>query len=139
MKKLLLITALTFLLTGCNQELKVTEIDLENVNSNLEKIIYSDAAENGNYLIHVKKDSYIFINRINVIQGEEAVVLSNFKTDVKDDMLNIRFGEESTADFVDNDLKHQMLYKYKGGKNDFDTINIISNDESTTFKSVITK
>lgn len=132
-----MLITLTFLLTGCNQELKVSEIDPENVNSNLQKIINSDAAENGNYLIHIKNESYIFLNRINVIQGEEAIVLSNFKTDVKDDMFNIKFTEESTADFEDKDLNHQMLYKYKGGKDDFDTINIISNGEPTTLKSVI--
>ena len=50
----------------------------------------------------------------------------------------IEFSEEFTADFEKKDLKHQILYKIKGGKDDYDTIEIISNGESTSFESVIT-
>ena len=138
MKKILLLITLTFLLTACNQELKVTEVDIENVNPNIQEIIEDIGAENGNYLIEGEKESYIFLNRINVIQGEEAIVLSDFTTDVKENILNIEFSEESTADFEKKDLKHQMLYKIKGGKDDYDTIKITSNGESTSFESVIT-
>lgn len=137
MKRILLLITLTFLITGCNQELTVSEVDIENVNRNMQEIIEGVAAENGNYLIEGEKESYVFLNRINVIQGEEAVVLSNFTTDVKENMLNIEFSEESTADYEDKDLKHRLLYKFKGGKGDYDTITITSNDEPASFKSVV--
>ena len=139
MKKILLLITLTFLLTACNQELKVTEVDMEKVNRDMQEIIGDIEAENenGNYMISGEKESYIFLNRINVIQGEEAIVLSDFTTDVKENILNIEFSEKSTADYEDKDLKHQMLYKIKGGKDDYDSITITSNGEPASF-SVIT-
>ena len=138
MRKILLLLTLIFLLTACNQELKVTEVDMEKVNRDLQEIIEDIEAENGNYMISGEKESYIFLNRNNVIQGEEAIVLSDFTADVKENILNIEFSEESTADYENKDLKHQMLYKIKGGKDDYDTIAITSNGEPVPFDSVIT-
>ena len=137
MRKILLLITLTLLLTACNQELKVSEVDLEKVNRDIQEIIEGIQGENGNYMITGEKESYIFLNQINVTQGEEAIVLSGFTAVVKENMLNIEFSEESTDDYESKDLKHQMLYKIKGGKDDYDSITITSNGEPASF-SVIT-
>lgn len=74
---------------------------------------------------------------MNVTQGEEAIVLSNFKADVKENMLNIEFSEESTADYSKKDLKHQMLYKIKGAQDDYDTITIACDGEPISFDIIL--
>ena len=137
MKKILSLIVFTLLLTGCNQELKVSEVDVKKVNSAMQEIIDDTAAENGNYLIQGEKVSYLYLNRSNVIQGEEAIVLSNFTAEVKENILSMEFSEEYTADYSNRDLTHELLYKIKGGQDDYDTISIMSDGESTSFVSVI--
>ncbi len=134
MKRILSFIVLVLLLTGCNQELRISEVAIKNVNSKMRDMI--ETLENGNYLFTTGKEQYVFLNRINVIQGDEAVVLSDFKTDVKDNVLTIAFSEVSTTDYSNQNLQHQMLYKIKG-EGDYDTILFRSNGDLIPIDSVI--
>lgn len=137
MRKILYIILFTFLLSGCNQALTITEVKMDKVSGDLKEVIDEFENENGNYVFSDGKEQYVFLNRINVMQGEDAVALSNFKTEVKENVLSISFEEEATTDYENQDLTYQMLYKIKGGKDDYDTIDLIGNDESTHFDSSI--
>ena len=137
MKRILSFIIITLLLAGCNQELKVSEVDVKKVNRAMQEIIDNTAADNGNYLIQGEKVSHLYLNRSNVIQGEEAIVLSNFTAEVKDNILSMEFSEEYTADYSNRDLTHELLYKIMGGQDDYDTISIMSDGESTSFASII--
>lgn len=137
MREILYIILFTFLLSGCNQALTITEVKMDKVSGELKEVIDEFENENGNYVFSDGKEQYVFLNRINVMQGEDAVALSNFKTEVKENVLSISFEEEATTDYENQDLTYQMLYKIKGGKDDYDTIDLIGNDESTHFDSSI--
>ena len=137
MKKILALVIFVIVLTGCNQALTITEIEMDKVSSKLEETIEENANENGNYIISNGKEQYVFLNRGNVVEGEEAVVLSNFKTEVKENTLSISFEEEATADYENQDLTHQMLYEIKGKKDEYDTIDLMKNGESIPFDGSI--
>jgi hypothetical protein len=134
MKRILSFVVLVLLLGGCNQELRISEVDIKNVNSEMRDMI--ETLENGNYLLSTGKEQYVFLNRINVIQGDEAVVLSDFKTEVKDNILTISFSEVNTSDYSNKNLQHQMLYKIRG-EGDYDSILYRSNGELIPIDSVI--
>lgn len=137
MRKILALVIFALLLSGCNQELTITEVKMDKVSRNLEETIEEFANENGNYLISNGKEQYVFLNRKNIIEGEDKVVLSDFKTEVKEHTLYVSFEEEATAGYENQDLTDQLLYKVKGGKDDYDTIDLISNGESTHFDQSI--
>lgn len=137
MKRILALVIFILLLSGCNQALTTTEVKMDKVSGDLKEVIDEFENENGNYVFSDGKEQYVFLNRINVMQGEDAVALSNFKTEVKENVLTISFEEEATTDYENQDLTYQMLYKIKGGKDDYDTIDLIGNDESTHFDSSI--
>lgn len=137
MKRILALVIFILLLSGCNQALTTTEVKMDKVSGDLKEVIDEFENENGNYVFSDGKEQYVFLNRINVMQGEDAVALSNFKTEVKENVLSISFEEEATTDYENQDLTYQMLYKIKGGKDDYDTIDLIGNDESTHFDSSI--
>lgn len=137
MRNALVLVSFILLLTGCNKALTITEIKMDKVSSQLEEVIENNANDNGNYLMSNGKEQYVFLNRINVIQGEDVAVLSNFETEVKEHTLYISFDEETTADYSNQDVQHQLLYKIKGGKDDYDTIDLLSNGESIHFDQSI--
>lgn len=128
---------LILLLTGCNKALTITKIKMDKVSSQLEEVIENNANDNGNYLMNNGKEQYVYFNRINVVQGEDAIVLSNFKTEVRENTLYVSFDEETTADYSNQDLQHQLLYKIKGGKDEYDTIYLMRNGESIHFDQSI--
>lgn len=150
MRKVLFLIVFILLLTGCNQALTVTEVNMDKVSGRLKEAIEEFANENGNYLFSNGKEQYIFLNRINVnaSEGENITALSHFKAEVKENTLYISFDEEIfEVDYDENqgfivddkhkDLTHQMLYKIKGGEEEYDTIDLIGNSESTHFDSSI--
>lgn len=137
MRKILFLVVFTLLLTGCNQALTITEVNMNKISGSLKETIEEFADENGNYVFSNGKEQYVFLNRINVMEGEDVVALSNFKTEVKENILYISYEEEAIADYENQDLTHQMLYKIKGGEDEYDTIDLIRNGESTHFDSSI--
>ena len=136
MRKVVFLVVLTLLITGCNQQFKVSEVAIGNVSHDMQEMI--EDLENGNYLFSGEKEQYVFLNRGTVIQGEEAVVLSDFSADVKDQVLTISFNEAATSDYENKDVKHQLLYKITG-KGDYDTILFEMNGKEIPIDSVIVK
>ncbi|WP_342514763.1 hypothetical protein MKY34_08560 [Sporosarcina sp. FSL K6-1522] len=80
----------------------------------------------------------MFLNRGTVIQGEEAIILSDFSTDAKDQVLTISFNETSTLDYENKDVKHKLLYKITG-EGDYDTVLFKMNGKDIPIDSVIVK
>ncbi|WP_342514759.1 hypothetical protein MKY34_08535 [Sporosarcina sp. FSL K6-1522] len=135
MRRAVFLVVLALLITGCSQEFKVSEVAIDNVSSDMQDMI--EDLENGNYLFSGEKVQYVFLNRIHVVQGEEAIILNDFSTDVKDQVLTISFNEASTSDYENKDVKHQLLYKITG-KGDYDTILFEMNGKEIPIDSVIT-
>ncbi|MEK5037407.1 hypothetical protein [Sporosarcina sp. FSL K6-3457] len=134
MKKIGLVVALVLLLTGCNREFAFSEVAIKDVNSKMKETI--ETLENGNYIFSGEKVQYVFLNRGNIVQGEEAIALSNIMADVKEQVLTINFSEMEISDFEDKDAQHQLLYKITG-VGDFDTISLTRDGESLSFDSVL--
>ncbi len=131
MKRILLFVLAVFLLTGCTQKETITQMDMSKVNGELKDAIAPYLEENGNYLLSDGKGYYVFLNRGNKMDGEEAVELKNFNIDVNNEVLTISFDEDFT-DTSTEETDHQLLYKINE-EDQYDTIDIVSNGEQSHF------
>lgn len=136
MRKLFVLVGLIVLMTGCNSTLTFTEIKSGTVNKDVRSFLENVENHNGTYLyFNGDKEIYIFLNGINVQQGDEAAYFTNF--DVKDDgeTLNVFYEVAYTEDYSNEKLKRQAIYKVKLDRK-YEIIQSFSNGEKVPFQTV---
>lgn len=133
MKKLVSLIVFTLLVSGCNSNFTFSEIEVDNVNSNVREFIKHVEPENGNYLyLDGKKGMYVFLNGKYVKQGSDAVYFSDFNVNAQQGTLNVFFNQEYDSDYSNKNLRYQVLYKIET-EAVYDTIKLFSNGKPISF------
>ncbi|MCA0993404.1 hypothetical protein [Pseudalkalibacillus hwajinpoensis] len=128
------------LLTGCSEkELSYTEINIKDAKENVKTFIDETEDLNGTHLYYENDQVvYVFVNGINVIQGDEAIYFEDFNlnADEESDALEVSYTQKKTEDYSNKELNHQLLYKVVLDKK-YETLNAFQNGEAVTFGSVM--
>lgn len=136
MKKLFLLVGMIVFLTGCNSTLTFTEIKSGKANKDVLSFLEDVENQNGTYLYsNGEKEIYIFLNGINVKQGDEAAYFTNFDVEADGDTLNVFYEVAYTEDYSNDNLKYQVLYKIRPDQN-YEEIQALSNGEEVPFQTV---
>lgn len=136
MRKLLSLLVIIFLLSGCSSELSFSEVSEESVNKDIQSFIDDVKGENGVHLyFENQKAVYVYLNGSNVKQGEEAIHFTDFNVEENGETLNILYNTAETADYSNQSLNHEFIYKvYLDKKYEF--LKPISNGEEVSFGAI---
>ena len=74
----------------------------------------------------------IFLNGSNVKLGDKAIYFTDFNVEKNGETLSISYNTAETADYSNQSLKNELLYKVNLDKM-YETIKAISNGEETSF------
>lgn len=77
---------------------------------------------------------YIFLNAINVEQGEKAVSFSEITCEISDEILSIYFSENQT-EYLNGEINNKVIYKIDSSI-EYDTIRIFKNGQEIAFDVV---
>lgn len=77
---------------------------------------------------------YIFLNAINVEQGENAVSFSEITCEISDEILSIYFSENQT-EYLNGEINNKVIYKIDSNI-EYDTIRIFKNGQEIAFDVV---
>ena len=136
MKRLFVLVCLIVLLTGCNSTLTFTEIKSGSVDKDVRSFLEDVEDQNGTYLYsNGDKEIFIFLNGINVQQGDKAAYFTNFDVEADGDTLNVFYEVEYTEDYSNDNLKYQALFKIKPNQN-YEEIHAFSNGKEVPFQTV---
>jgi hypothetical protein len=136
MKKLLILVGFILLLSGCNSNLTFAEIKSEKSNKEVRSFLEAIDDENGTYLYsNGEKEIHIFLNGINVQQGDKAAYFTNFDVEGDGDTLNVFYEVAYTEDDSNENLKHQALYKIRQDQK-YDKIQAFANGAEVPFHRV---
>ncbi len=127
--------AFAFMLSGCHVGLTVSEINIGHAENDVLQFVEGVRQENGNYLyMDEAEDLYVFLNRLYVPLGRDAVYFTNFHVTAQEEALTIFYTQESDSD-NDAAVKYQVLYKIEtnGG---YDRIHLIGNGQPISFDRV---
>lgn len=138
-KNWLVFILLYFLISGCgsaNQDLVVTKIENQTLEQNAQEWI-EQSKENGNYLYQADENTfYIYLNSYHVVQGDAAAYYEEVSAELADNKIVFSFSKRSTNDYDDPALEsNRLLYKVTA-HGEFDTIQLLENNEETNFKSI---
>ncbi|WP_391556993.1 hypothetical protein [Robertmurraya sp.] len=112
MKKIVLILTLSGLLSGCSSSLSNSQVEKKDVKQEIQSFISDLEDENGvNVYFDSEKGVYVYLNSANVKQGEAAVYITDFDVEENGDTLQIIYNTETTTDYTNHDLDHELLYK----------------------------
>ncbi len=130
---------LLLLLMGCSEkELSYTEINIKDAKEKVREFIKETEDLNGTHLYY-KNDQvvYVFLNGINVTQGDEAIYFEDFNLNVdeENDALELSYTQNKTEDYSNKELNHQLLYKVVLDKK-YDTLVAFQNGERVPFGTV---
>lgn len=137
MRKLLLLLVI-ILLSSCSSEaeLSFSEVNEKDINKDIQSFIDSVKGDNGVHLCFEKqKVVYVYLNGSNVKQGEKAIHFTNFNIEEDGETLKILYNIAQTADYSNQSLKHELLYKVNLDK-EYEVIEPISNSEETSFNVI---
>lgn len=134
LKKLFCIV-FAFLLSGCHAGLTVSEINLRHAEDDVLQFVETVGQENGNYLyMDDAEDMYVFLNRLYVPLGRDAVYFTDFHVTAQRNVLTMFYTQESDSDYEEF-VKYQALYKI-GTRRGYETIHLIGNGQPTSFDRV---
>ena len=133
LEKLISLLVIVFFLTGCSSELSFTEVHERGINKDIQSFIDNTNEENGVHLHFEKeKEIYVYLNGSNVIQGEKAIQFTDFNVEKNGNTLNILYNTAETADYSNQSLTYELLYKVNLDK-EYETIKAINNGEGASF------
>ncbi|AZU62147.1 hypothetical protein [Neobacillus mesonae] len=136
MKKLVTFLVVVILLSGCNSELTLSKVTPKGNNKTLQSFTTNAQDQNGVYLyLDNPKTIYIYLNESNVIQGEKATYVTDFKVEKDGNTLKILYNTDKTSNYSKPKLNHELLYKIKLDKK-YDTIRSFQNGEEVSFNAV---
>lgn len=131
---ILLVSVFFLFLGGCGSELSFSEIKLDSAKEDVRLFFKSVEDKNGTHLFFAgEKVVYVMLNGKNVIEGKQAIHFSDFSLDSDDETLHIHYFEEETADYSDETLKHQVIYKINTDK-EYEKIRSFRNGNEATFE-----
>jgi beta-lactamase superfamily II metal-dependent hydrolase len=132
-RKLLVVLAGMFLLSGCSSELSFSKVSEKGVNKNIQSFIAIVKNENGVHLyFDNQKAIYVYLNGRNVKQGEKAIYFTDFDVKEEGDTLNILYSNAVTTDYTNQSLKHELLYKVTLNKK-YEYVKPFSNGNEVSF------
>lgn len=133
LRKLLYLLVIISLLSGCSSELSFSEVSEKGVNKDLQSFIDNVNEENGVHLyLEKQKAVYVYLNGSNVKQGEKAIHFTDFNVEKKGETLRILYNTAETADYSNQSIKHELLYKVNLDKK-YEIIEPIGNGEEASF------
>ncbi|MBS4194154.1 lipoprotein [Lederbergia citri] len=135
MKKLLSLLVTIALLSGCSSKLSFSEVGENSVNKDIQSFINDVNDENGVHLFFEnQKAVYVYLNGSNVKQGEKAIHFTDFNVEKNDKTLSIciLYNTAKTADYSNQSLKHELIYKVNLDKK-YEVIKSFSNGEEASF------
>ncbi|MBS4210070.1 hypothetical protein [Bacillus sp. FJAT-50079] len=133
MRKLLSLIVIISVLTGCSSELSFSELPEKGVKKDIQSFIDNVKDENGVHLYFEKQKAvYVYLNGSNVKEGEKATHFTDFNVEKNGETLSILYNTAETADYSNQSLKHELLYKVKLDKK-YEVIKPVSNGKETSF------
>ncbi|WP_066400277.1 hypothetical protein [Neobacillus mesonae] len=133
MKKLLSLLVIISLLSGCSSKLSFSEVSDGRVSKDIKSFIDNVKDENGVHLYFEKQKAvYVYLNGSNVKQGEKAIHFTDFNVEKNGETLSILYNTAETADYSNQSLNNELLYKVNLDKK-YEIIKPISNDEEASF------
>lgn len=121
------------MLTGCSSNLSFTEVREKDINKDIQSFIDNTNEENGVHLyLEKQKEVYVYLNGSNVKQGEKAIHFTDFNVEKNGKTLSILYNTAETADYSNQSLKYELLYKINLDKK-YETIKTINNGEEASF------
>ena len=136
----LILVLILFISVGCTKERIATSrlepMNLKKLSHELGACIDRRIGDNGIFQLHTSDGSqYLFLNRSNVVQGEEAVYYENIRIEDDKNIAKIYFDEIYTSYYQDKELENMKLYEILS-KDKIDTIRIYKNGQETYFDSI---
>ncbi|MBY0121635.1 hypothetical protein [Bacillus sp. S/N-304-OC-R1] len=108
----------TILLSGCIPELSFSEVSVNSAGKDIQSFIVDVKNENG---VHLYFDNanviYVYMNGLNVVQGEKAFHFTNLDVEESGETLNIKYKSTETTDYSNQSLTHEILYKLNTAMN----------------------
>jgi hypothetical protein len=136
MRKLLSLLVTIALLSGCNSKLSFSEVSENGGNKNFRSFINDVKGKNGVHLFFEgQKAVYVYLNGSNVKQGEKALYFTDFNVKKNGETLSILYNTAETADYSNQSLKHELLYKVNLDKK-YEFIKLFSNGEEVSFSVI---
>lgn len=136
---LLLIFCLVLATTlGCNKESdsEFSKVVRQDIPKRVQNFIDTNSEKNGVYLYSSNIDNddydYLFLNAINVNQGDRASFFTDVKFEIEEQehTLKINFNEELTDDLnYTQKIDNMLIYKIKSSES-FDTIKVFKNGKA---------
>ena len=124
-------------LTGCsnNSDPALTRLDIGNAPSGVGEFVQAHTEQNGIYLYTGSQDCYyLFLNGVQVKQGEKASFFSDVHTQINQDTLSFHFKEQYTENY-EKKLDNRLLYRIDTGKA-FEYIKVFKNEKETSFTAI---
>lgn len=135
-KKIVWVFTFVLFFSACNSELSYREMELDRVDKKVRTFFESVEDQNGTHLyFDGDKIVYVFLNGINVIQGEKAIHFSDFAVESDGDVLKVYYNENETEEYSDETLKHQVLYRINKDK-EYEIIRAFRNGAEVPFDVV---
>lgn len=128
---------LVLLLVSCQikPDLSLLEIEEGSAPTAVQNFVREQSGRNG---INLYSDGvhgdYIFLNAINVEQGEKAVCFSEITCGISDETLTICFSENQT-EYLNGEINNKVIYKIDSSIA-YDTIRIFKNGQEIAFDVV---
>lgn len=126
----------TILLSGCTPELSFSEVSVKSAGKDIQTFIVDVEDENG---VHLYFDNanviYVYMNGLNVVQGEKAFYFTNFDIEESGETLNIKYKSTETTDYSNQSLTHEILYKLNTTKN-YQSIKVFCDGEEVSFGTI---
>lgn len=136
MKKVVLILALSGLLSGCSSSLSYSQVEKKAVKKEIQTFISDLEGENGvNVYLDSENGVYVYLNSANVTHGEAAVYFTDFDVEENGDTLRIIYNTETTTDYSHQDLDHELLYKVKVNKK-YEYLKAYSDGKEVSFHTI---
>lgn len=123
---------------GCNKESdsEFSKVVRQDIPKRVQNFIDTNSEKNGVYLYSSNIDNddydYLFLNAINVNQGDRASFFTDVKFEIEEQehTLKINFNEELTDDLnYTQKIDNMLIYKIKSSES-FDTIKVFKNGKA---------
>lgn len=136
MKKVVMILALSGLLSGCSSSLTYSQVEKQDVKQVIQSFISELEDENGiNVYLDSESEVYVYLNSANVTQGEPAVYFTDFDVEENGDTLQIIYNTKTTTVYTDQDLDHESLYKVNVNKK-YEYVKAYSDGKEVAFNMI---
>ncbi len=143
MKRILVLVLIIVVLSGCHsKELMSNELHVDQIEERgkldpaVQEFIQFNEDTNGTHLYFYNKEIiYIFLNEVNVLNGEKPYEITNFNVEGVKDILNIfvetKQSNKGYSESIPNSLIYEITLDHA-----YDSIDVVKNGKETSLTSV---